>query len=448
MPCDGAVVDERFATGVMSSDQIELTADVPAGATWHVGVGQVRGGLDEPSFPALDVTDGTVLMMDGTPMLAFGHPGPGIGLQAPPAGGLVTVLVQCLGDPVTVTNDAGVAPVEVTCTDAARTTRIDIPVAEGATVLAGTDGFAWVRLAAEAPSGPAEGGRPAAPAMPAEIAAVPFAEGDGQNVAFGTLGSNSQQVVRVADSTVGQAGGDVVGISRAGGTVVELWSMRDAAPIRTLATADGGTIFDSWADATHEQLFYGVTTLTGHEWRRVGFDGTGDTAIASGVLAVRYAQAVLAADDSQFVAEWCPIVGSCERAIYDTATGETRRDTFEGEPPCMVAGVLDGRIVATTSACDAGVDDGVIGVQALGGDGTWTTIFEDWASVSLVDGSSGPAGGARARPGIADGRLGSGARRIGHARGRDLRPRARLRPDGVSDPDARWRLGAVGRPRR
>ena len=391
VPCDGSVAVDRYASVMLPSGEVELTAGIPAGATWRVTVGQLRGGLVEPAFPALDVTDGTVLMMDASAMLTYGHPGTGIGVQQPPTGDLVTVLVQCVGDPVTVTNDIGVAPVELPCIDAGRTTRIDLPRAMGATVLAGTDGFAWVRLAVEAPSGPSAGGRPEAPAMPAEIAAVPFAEGDGQNVAFGTLGSNSQQVVRVAGSIVGHAAGDVVGISRVDGDdgILELWSMRDAAPIRTLATIDGGTIYDSWADITHEQLFYGVTTPTGHEWRRVGFDGTGDVVIASGILAISHAQAVLAVDDAQFVAEWCPIVGSCERAIHDTATGATERETFDGEPPCSLHGVLDGRIVATTSRCDAGADGGVIEVRDLDGD-AWTTILEDWASVTLVDGPDGP----------------------------------------------------------
>ena len=227
--------------------------------------------------------------------------------------------------------------------------------------------------------------------MPAGIAEVAFAGGDGQNVAFGNLGSNIQQVVRVADSLVGHFAGDVVGISRkeGDGAVLELWSMRDAAPIRTLATVDGGTIFDSWVDMTHQQVFYGITRLGGHEYRRVGLDGTGDTSIASAVLAIRYAQATLAVDDAQFVAEWCPIVGSCERVIHDTATAETRQAPFDGDPVCSINGVLDGRIIATTSRCDAGVDEGVVAARDLGSS-EWTTLLDDWASVLLVDGSAGP----------------------------------------------------------
>ena len=392
VPCDGSVAVDRFATGMMSSDAIELTADVPAGATWRVAVGQVRGGLDEPTFPALDVTDGTVLMMDARPMFTLRPPGtrhrPAAAAGRRARHGARPVsrrpghrhqrCRRC-------SRSTSPAPMQARRRESMWRWRRE------PRVHAGTDGFAWVRMAVEAPSGPAVGGRPEAPSMPAEIAAITFAEGDGQNVAFGVLGSNSQQVVRVADSIVGHAAGDVVGISRVDGddAILELWSMRDAAPIRTLATVEGGTIYDSWADATHEQLYYGVTTLTGHEWRRVGFDGTGDAVIASGILAIRHAQAALAVDDAQFVAEWCPIVGSCERAIHDTATGVTTRDTFDGEPPCSIHGVLDGRIVATTSRCDAGVDEGVIGVRDVDG-GEWTTILEDWANVGLVDSVDGP----------------------------------------------------------
>ena len=388
--CDGSIATTRFVTVQFAMDRVELVVHVPAGATWKVAVGQVRGGIVEPQFPALEVTEDTVLMMDAPPMLTFSHPGPGIALQPPPAGVMVTVLVQCLGDPVTVTSETGMEPVELACADVGATTRIDVP-GSGQAVHAGTDGFAWVRMAVEAPTGPAVAGRPEAPPMPATIADVTFAEGDGENVAFGTLGSNSQQVVRVADSLVGHGAGDVVGISRVDGAyaVLELWSMRDAAPIRTLATVDGGTVFDSWVDATHEQVFYGITRLGGLEYRRVGLDGTGDTPVASGMLAIRYAQAAMAVDDAQFVAEWCPVVGSCERVVYDAATGEIQRAAFEGDPVCAVGGVLDGRIVATTSRCDAGVDEGVIASQDLDG-GEWTTLLDDWASVILVDGSDGP----------------------------------------------------------
>jgi hypothetical protein len=390
VPCDGSIATSGYVSDQFASGQVELSADVRAGATWRIAVGQMRG-LTEPAFPALDLTDGTVLMMDAPAMLAYGRPGAGIALQPPPTGETVRVLVQCQGDPVTVTNDAGVPPVELDCADMGVTTTIDMPVVRGATVYAGTDGFSWVRMAVEAPAGPADAGRPAAPAMPAEIAAVAFAEGDGQNVAFGTLGSNSQQVVRVADSLVGHGAGDVVGISRVDGdnAVLELWSMRDAAPIRTLATVEGGTIFDSWVDATHDQVFYGVNRLAGFEWRRVDFDGTGDAPVASGTLAIRHAQAALSVDDTQFVAEWCPVVGSCEHVVYDAATGEARQGTLDGDPGCSIMGVLDGRIVATTSQCDAGPDDGRIAVRDLEG-GDWTPLFEDWASVILLEGSSGP----------------------------------------------------------
>ena len=176
------------------------------------------------------------------------------------------------------------------------------------------------------------------------------------------------------------------------------------------------------------------------------FDGTGDTAIASGLLTIRHAQAALAVDDAPFVAEWCPIVGSCERAIHDAATGETRRETFDGEPPCSLEGVLDGRVVSTTSACDAGVDDGVIAVRDLDGDAV------DDALRGL--GECAPRGRHRAghrrcsctTQGTqtvvwAVGLDGSGMREVATF---DHEPD--LGPVGVADPAAEWRLGAPRRP--
>jgi len=390
VPCDGSIATTRYVTDPFTSDNVELTAAVPAGATWRIAVGQVRSHLDEPQFPALEVTEDTALMVDVGPQLAFSRPGLGIVLQPPPAGTMVAVLVQCLGDPVTVTSETGMEPVQLACTDVGTTTRIDMP-GSGQAVRAGTDGFAWVRMAVEAPTGPSAA-RPSAPPMPAELAGVAFAEGDGQNVAFGTLGSSSQQLVRVADSLVGQAGGDVVGISRLDGdnAVLELWSLSDAAMLRTLATVRGGRIFGSWVDQTHEQVFYGVQDRIGtFEWRRVGFDGAGETVVASGPIGVRFAQAAMAVDDAQFVAEWCPLLGSCERTVFEAASGEAQRIVLESDPICSIVGVLDGRFVATTPACDAGVEQGRVLAQAVDG-GAWTTLIDDWADATLIVGSEGP----------------------------------------------------------
>lgn len=391
VPCDGSIATTAYVVDQFSSDRVELTVASPARTTWRVAAGQVRGTFEEPAFPALGATEGTVMMMDLEPTLVYGHPGLGIGLQPPPSGELVTLTVRCFGDPVTVTNDTGVPPVELACKDAADTRRIGMPVPSGGSAWAGTDGFAWVRMAVEAPIGPADGGRPEAPAMPAAIADIAFAEGDGQNVVFGTLGSNRQQLVRAPDSLVGTAGGDVVAISRADGddAVLELWSMRDAAPLRTLARITGGRVFGSWVDATHQQVFYGVQgPLGSFEWRRVGFDSSGDAVIASGSIGLRFAQAAMAVDDAHFVTQWCPIVGSCERVVYDTATGDLRTVAAADEI-CTLLGVIGGRLVASTaSSCDTGEDAAVVAQPVDGG--AWTTLFDGHGDITLVAGEDGP----------------------------------------------------------
>ncbi len=390
VPCDGAIASTVFITIDPPSDSMEVVLDVPTGVTWEAAVGQERDLPGQPLSPPLEPVEGTVLIQDFPPMVVAGHPGQGIGIQPAPSGELVTVLVQCLGDPVTITNDTGVPPVQLECADITDTTRIEMPVPWAGTAWAGTDGFAWVRMAVEAPVGPATGGRPEAPVLPEVFAQVAFAEGDRQNVVFGTLGSNEQALLRAPDSLVGHTGGDVVGIAltEGDGAVLELWSMRDAAPIRRLASVASGRIFDSWVDPTHERVLYGVLSLVGEfEYRSVAFDGSGDFLIASGGP-VSYAQAAQAVDDAHFVAEWCPLVGSCERAVYDTATGETQQGPIPG-PACSVQGVIDGRLVATyATACDTGEDLRVVAQPLDGGDAV--TLFEGWGDVTLVPGADGP----------------------------------------------------------
>jgi hypothetical protein len=400
--CDGAPASMRVATlnAFGGDDGVELHHEVvlvpQAGQSWRVAVGEVTDLEDAPSFPALETSDGALVLNDLVePLLVRSQTGGGIGVQVPAGVTTVTALVQCLGAPVTISLHDGTALGTVDCTDPAVTHRLDAPAEDGMSLLTASDGFTWVRLAAEAVP-PAAAQRPEAPALPDGLADVRFAEGDQSNVAFGTLGGNIQTVLPLGASPAGAAAGDTVVLGRADGTggSLELWSVSDAAKLRTIATVDDGAFFGAWVDPTHEQVFYGVIERVGDEQagslHRVGFDGTGDVVItaAQPIEQATFAQQVLAVDDSAFVAHWC-LGGTCERTVYDTETGGIRRTNPAGDAPCDLIGAVDGRLVlSTTAACD-GPDRRAIVSQALDGS-DMVTIGEGLAGGRVVDAADGP----------------------------------------------------------
>ena len=400
--CDGTPASMRVATlnAFEGDDGVELQHEVvlvpQAGQSWHVAVGEVTDLPEAPSFPALDTTDGALVLNDLVePLLVRSQTGGGIGVQVPVGVTTISALVQCLGAPVTISLDDGSSLGTVDCTDPAVTHRLDAPAENGMSLLTASDGFTWVRLAAEAvPSTTAQ--RPEAPPLPDGLADVRFAEGDQSNVAFGTLGGNIQTVLPAGASPAGAAAGDMVVLGRVDGPggSLELWSVSDAAMVRTIATVDEGTFFGAWVDPTHEQVFYGVIERVGDEQagslHRVGFDGKGDVVItaAQPIEQATFAQQVLAVDDSAFVAQWC-LGGPCERTVYDTETGGIRRMNPTGDVPCDLLGAVEGRLVlATATACD-GPGRRVVS-QALDGSDT-VTIGEGLASGRVIDAADGPA---------------------------------------------------------
>ncbi len=306
-------------------------------------------------------------------MLVLGHPGPGIAVQVPEGASEIGILVQCSGYPITVSRDPGVDATTVDCSDPAAQQRVTFP-AEGLgfDVHAGSDGVAWVRMTPEA-DGEITIARPSAPTLPAQLAAVGFAEGDGQYVAFGSLGTGTQTVVPVSGQPLALAGGEMVGVALPGdngvGMRLEAWSIDDRTSVRVLAHTEG-QIYQSWVDATHQQVFYGVTMDDqSAEWRRVGLDGSGEALVVqmpSTVLPTGIA-AGLAVDDTMFIVEWCPTLGPCVRHVHDTAAGTTREVSLEGDRTCHLVGVVDGRLVATSGPTCDGPQGPSITVQAVDG---------------------------------------------------------------------------------
>ncbi len=389
--CDREPVAVRMAVLGEADDANEIRLVVTAGTSWRIAIGEVRSLPDPPSFPAFAPAEGSLILLAlDEPMLAHSRPGPGIGIQAPAGAETVTILVQCLGAPVTISSRTVPDTEVVPCDDPSRTTRVELPLVDGMDALAGTDGFTWVRLAAEAQwTGSATSPAPAG--IPEGMADVWFASGDGSSVAFGRLGGDSQRTLPVPGSHVGEAGGDHVAIAREaedGSTVLELWSMPDAAPVTAIATIADGRVFGSWVDPTHEQVFYGlVTGLGAGEWRRVGFDGTGDTLVASSGLGLRFAQQVLGVDDAMFVAQWCPLVGSCQRAIYDAATGALEQVEPAGEPVCGLEGVAGTQLVFRAST-DCDTSSRLVAQDVRGG--AVRELHDGFGSARTVAGPDGP----------------------------------------------------------
>jgi hypothetical protein len=133
-----------------------------------------------------------------------------------------------------------------------------------------------------------------------------------------------------------------------------------------------------------------VSDLGAGEWRRVAFDGTGNTVIASPLIAgLREAKAVLAIDDAHFVAMWCPLIGACERAVYDAATGEVTRTTRSDEGICDLLGVGGGKVVVRSPACDAPTEKQRITTEDLA-TGATTELLRGVVYGGVFLGSAGP----------------------------------------------------------
>ena len=395
VPCDGERKHLNQTTQMAPND-FDVSVAITAGATWRVEIGEYREFSTQPSFPAIEPTEGWNLLMDGGTMITMSRPGPGIGLQVPSGATKVAVLVQCSGAEITLTAEGATGvdaePKQVPCDDPSRTTRIEYP-ADGLYfgVSAGADSPAWFRLVGQA-DGAISAPRPPAPPMPAELASVPYADADGEYLAFGTLGSPEQTVIQLSGARAGVAGGDFVGVTTPdanGGTKLELWSISEATMLQPLASTTGSdTIYASWVDETHDLVFYGVSRAEGFsaEWHRVAFDGSGDKVIGSAPIGLVMTGELMAADGSAFIVHWCTAIGPCTRLIHDTATGGTREVQPADARWCSVQGAAGGVVVLQSGACDG---PGRLIAENLDG-GDRHVIVEGWANGTVILGSDGP----------------------------------------------------------
>lgn len=389
--CDGLRQHMNVGTMEMPSD-VEVTASIVAGTTWRVAVGEYESVRSAPEFPLAVAPDGWYTLLDMPPTLMTS--GTGMGIQTPQGSTSIAVAVQCKGDPITLFSDPAGDETLIECADPATVIRVEFPaVAPGFDVRARTDGVAWIHLTAEA-DGPMAGVRPSAPPLPVDIASRPFAESDGAYLAFGTLGSETQQTVRLQEGVIGIPGGDMVAVvvpADDGSRRIELWSMSEAAVVRVLATIPATVNYGpTWVDATHRAVYY-VLFLPdfSSEWHRVGFDGTADTVVGRLPVGEVLTSGVLAVDDSIFVIDSCPAVGVCRRIVDDASTGRSRTIEIDGERTCELVGVVEGLVVARSAPTCGEPESGRMTVQDLDG-GERRLLVDGRVRGAIVRGTDGP----------------------------------------------------------
>ena len=196
---------------------------------------------------------------------------------------------------------------------------------------------------------------------------------------------------------------------------------------RTLVEAPAPNfIFDSWADSTHDAVFYGIATETGIEFHRIGIDGSGDQIVATVAPDSTGFTAELALDHSAFVVDACHVGAGCARTIVDPASGASERDGATRATRCAaIYGIVDGTLVGTTRpVCSTESATDVVAIPLDGGDPV--VVVEDFVGDALHQGDArGDERRPQARPGRA---RRTGCHALGCHRHRDPR-------DGVLDED-------------
>jgi len=373
-PCDGRPVFSEYLAAPLdpSSPGDTIAVTVSPGASWRLAVGEYPASiLTPPDFPPIALTDGWNLVSDGGATLVSTKTGAHVTM--PESATRAGVLVQCQGAGSVSVSITGSAATDLTCetTDARR---VEFPAVGGQplAVIATVHGERlWLRLVVEA-DGDIASTYASAPSMPAALAAAPYAVPDANVVAFGTVGSSRQRSLPMTNARPGMPAGDLLPVAsfdQTAGARLDLVSVSTGEILRTLASAPAPSlIFDSWADATHQQVYYALGTATGSEFHRVSAAGTGDTIVATVDGQPTGFTAELAFDDSVFVVDACFAATGCTRTIVDGATGVARRPERPSEPICHIFGIVDGMIVGSTRpVCRDESPTDVIAVPLEGG---------------------------------------------------------------------------------
>jgi hypothetical protein len=374
-PCDGKPVFSEYLAAPIdpASTGDTFTVTVAEGASWRLAVGEYPASLmDQPAFAPVELTPGWNVVSNGGATLVSTRTGAHITM--PDAATRVGVFVQCQGTGLVSISVPGSPPSDVACDPSGVARRVEFPAVGGQplTLEASVGGErVWVRLIVEA-NGDIAKTYPSAPPLPVSVATAPYAVPDPSVVAFGTVGSDRQWILPMSGAQPGMPAGDLLPVASfdaANGARLELVSVSKGVVVRTLAAVPAPSqIFDSWADATHDQVFYAMATETGIEFHRVGAAGTDDTLVATVGRDPTGFSAELAVDDSVFVVDACFTGRGCTRTIVDGTTGDPREVDRAAEPLCRIFGIVDGTIVGSTrSACSEDTPTNVIGVPVEGG---------------------------------------------------------------------------------
>jgi hypothetical protein len=388
-PCDGRPVFSEYLSAPIdpSSSGDTINVIVSEGASWRLAVGEYPASLmTPPEFGPVALTEGWNVVSNGGPTLVSTTTGAHV--TVPDDATRVGVFVQCQGAGTASIAVTGSPTTDVAC-DTADTRRVEFSAVGGepleltATVRGER---LWIRLIVEADGDIASTYAPA-PAMPAAVAAAPYAAPDPNVVAFGTIGSSHQTVMPMSNARPGLPGGDLLPVARfdeVDGARLELVSISRGAVLRTLASAPApALIFDSWADGTHEQVYYAMAVETAIEFHRVTAAGTDDTLLATAPRDPTAVKAHLAVDDSVFVVEVCVGGSGCTRTIVDGATAAVRQIDGPAGPVCRILGVVAGTIIeAGRPVCSEDAPTDVVAVPLEGGA---STVLIDDADASVGD---------------------------------------------------------------
>lgn len=406
-PCDGQPVASEYLTSPIdpSSEGDVVSVVVDPGASWRVAFGEYPADVaTPPSFEPIEVPATWQLVSDGGTVLLSGEtPHTGARVSMPDTASRAAVFVQCVGDEPIAVSIRDDAPEPIPCGPAGDTYRIEVPVVGGELLtlgaVAGGSSRTWVRIVVFTDAEIATT-YPSAPPLPPDVAAVPYRAPDNNVLAFGTIGSNRQTMLPIQGTRPGMPAGDLLPVSvfdETDGPHVHLtlFSISRGEALRDLATVNApSNIFDSWADVTHDAIFYGVVHATGFEFHRIRTDGSDDRVVATVAPDPAVVSADLAVDDSVFVVESCHPGGACVRTVVDAATGESERTERAGDPICKIFGVVDGTIVGSTRPdCTEDIPSDIVLVPIDGG--SPTVLLEDVPRSSregafVVDTEDGP----------------------------------------------------------
>ncbi len=404
--CDGKPVSaEYLAEPIDPASEGDLVSIiVDRGASWRVAVGEFPPELAvPPTFAPIGLTSGWHLVSNSGPVLLSGEPGrTGARATMPIGATRAGAFVQCQGEGSITVSSGASERTEIDCASSPATRRLEYPAIAGEpfeVTVVGDGTRTWVRLLVEANAEIATT-YPSAPPLPTGVADVPYSAPDNSVLAFGTIGSNRQKILPIAGTRPGMAAGDLLPVSvfdQTDGPHVHLTlvSVSTGEILRDLATVDAPSIiFDSWADATHDAVFYIVGHESGVEFHRVATDGSDDRVVATVDPDPTGFTAELALDDSVFVVESCHAGLGCRRTVVDATTGASMVSERPADPICKLFGIVDGTIVGSARpVCTEDAPTDVVSVSLA--DGSSTVLAADVVRSALegsfvVDTEEGP----------------------------------------------------------